>query len=109
MGPFPPLKVGHSHAFDTQDIRIRRRGISYAELNGTTGRVEYGLHFICFQNNIQQTGFEFINNVWLFNPDFRRSVDGLINPVGRIVKPLEGAYFFVPPEPHSYAGDVFFE
>ena len=109
MGPFPPVKVGHSNAFNTQDIRIRRRGISYAELDSATGKVDYGLHFICFQNNIQQTGFEFINNVWLFNPDFRRSVDGLLNPVGRIVRPLEGAYFFVPPEQHSYPGDVFFE
>jgi deferrochelatase/peroxidase EfeB len=109
MGPFPPVKLGHSHAFNTQDIRIRRRGISYAEVNKTTGKVDYGLHFICFQNNIQQTGFEFINNIWLMNPDFRRSVDGLMNPVGKIVTPLEGAYFFVPPAQHSYPGDVFFE
>ena len=108
-GPFPPVKLGHSHAFNTQDIRIRRRGLGYAEINKTTGKVEYGLHFICFQNNIQQTGFEFINNIWLMNPNFRRSVDGLINPVGKIVAPLEGAYFFVPPEQHSYPGDVFFE
>jgi deferrochelatase/peroxidase EfeB len=109
MGPFPPVALGHSHAFNTQDIRIRRRGMSYAEINNATGKVEYGLHFICFQNNIQQTGFEFINNIWLMNSDFRRSVDGLMNPVGKIVAPLEGAYFFVAPEQHSYPGDVFFE
>jgi deferrochelatase/peroxidase EfeB len=78
-------------------------------VNPQTGKVDYGLHFICFQNNIQQTGFEFINNIWLINPDFRRSTDGLMNPVGEIITPLEGAYYFVPPEQHSYPGDVFFE
>jgi deferrochelatase/peroxidase EfeB len=109
MGPFPPVQVGHSNAFNTQDIRLRRRGIAYSELNSQTGKVEYGLHFICFQNNIQQTGFEFINNIWLINPDFRRSTDGLMNPVGNIITPIEGAYYFVPPEAHSYPGDVFFE
>jgi Dyp-type peroxidase family len=109
MGPFPPVPVGHSHAFNTQDIRIRRRGIAFTELNRQTGNVDYGLLFICFQNNIQQTGFEFINNIWLINPDFRRSTDGLMNPVGNIITPIEGAYYFVPPEQHSYPGDVFFE
>jgi deferrochelatase/peroxidase EfeB len=109
MGPFPPVAIGHSNAFNTQDIRIRRRGVAYSELNTVTGKVDYGLHFICFQNNIQQTGFEFINNIWLINPDFRRSTDGLMNPVGKIITPQEGAYFFVPPEAHSYPGDVFFE
>jgi len=109
MGPFPPVAIGHSNAFNTQDIRIRRRGVAYSELNTATGKVDYGLHFICFQNNIQQTGFEFINNIWLINPDFRRSTDGLMNPVGKIITPQEGAYFFVPPEAHSYPGDVFFE
>ena len=109
MGPFPPVQVGHSNVFNTQDIRLRRRGVAYSELNTQTGAVEYGIHFICFQNNIQQTGFEFINNIWLINPDFRRSTDGLMNPVGEIVTPIEGCYFFVPPEQHSYPGDVFFE
>jgi deferrochelatase/peroxidase EfeB len=109
MGPFPPAPVGHSNAFNTQDVRIRRRGLAFSEVNPHTAKVEYGLHFICFQNNIQQTGFEFINNIWLINPDFRRSTDGLMNPVGEIIAPLEGAYFFVPPEQHSYPGDVFFE
>jgi Dyp-type peroxidase family len=109
MGPFPPVPVGHAHAFNTQDIRLRRRGVAFSELNRQTGKVDYGLHFIAFQNNIQQTGFEFINNIWLINPDFRRSTDGLMNPVGEIITPLEGAYYFVPPQQHSYPGDVFFE
>jgi Dyp-type peroxidase family len=109
MGPFPPVKLGHSNAFNTQDIRVRRRGISFTEVNRNTGKIDYGLHFICFQNNIQQTGFEFINNIWLINPDFRRSTDGLMNPVGEIITPVEGCYFFVPPDQHSYPGDVFFE
>ena len=109
MGPFPPVAVGHSNVFNTQDIRIRRRGIAFSEMNPQTGGVDYGLHFICFQNNIQQTGFEFINNIWLINPDFRRSTDGLMNPVGEIITPLEGSYWFVPPVQHNYPGDVFFQ
>lgn len=109
MGPFPPVQVGHSNVFNTQDIRLRRRGVAYSDVDPSTGRVDYGIHFICFQNNIQQTGFEFINNIWLINPDFRRSTDGLMNPVGNIITPIEGAYFFVPPEQHAYPGDVFFE
>lgn len=109
MGPFPPVPLGQSNAFNTQDIRVRRRGIAYSQTNPQTGKVEYGLHFICFQNNIQQTGFEFINNIWLINPDFRRSTDGLMNPVGAIITPLAGCYYFVPPDQHSYPGDVFFE
>jgi Dyp-type peroxidase family len=109
MGPFPPVPVGHANAFNTQDIRIRRRGIAFGELNRQTAKVDYGMHFICFQNNIQQTGFEFINNIWLINPDFRRSTDGLMNPVGNIITPLEGCYYFVPPDQHAYPGDVFFE
>jgi deferrochelatase/peroxidase EfeB len=109
MGPFPPVPIGHANAFNTQDIRIRRRGIAFAQANPQTGRVDYGLHFICYQNNIQQTGFEFINNIWLINLDFRRSVDGLMNPVGKIITPLAGCYYFIPPAQHSYPGDVFFE
>ncbi len=108
-GPFPPVAANHANSFNTQDIRLRRRGIAFQELNPLTGKVDYGLHFIAFQNNIQQTGFEFINNIWLINPDFHRSQDGLMNPVGEIITPLEGAYFFVPPEQVSYPGDVFFE
>jgi Dyp-type peroxidase family len=108
-GPFPPVAVGHANAFNIQDIRIKRRGIAFAQTNPQTGKVDYGLHFICYQNNIQQTGFEFINNIWLINPDFRQSTDGLMNPVGEIITPLAGCYYFVPPEQHSYPGDVFFE
>lgn len=108
-GPFPPVPVGHGNIFNTQDIRIRRRGVTYGDLDPTTGAIEWGLHFICFQNNIQQTGFEFINNIWLMNPDFRRTTDGLMNPVGSIVTPRTGAYYFVPPEHHDYPGECLFE
>lgn len=108
-GPFPPLAPGQTNVFNTQDIRIRRRGVNFAEIEPKTGKVTYGLHFICFQNNIQQTGFEFINNVWLMNPLFRRSKDGLFNPDSGVITPIEGCYFFVPPESGQYSGDVFFE
>jgi Dyp-type peroxidase family len=108
-GPFPPLQPGQTNVFSTQDIRIRRRGVNFAEINQATGEVVYGLHFICFQNNIQQTGFEFINNIWLMNPLFRRSHDALFNPDAGLITPVEGCYYFVPPEHRHYPGDVFFE
>jgi deferrochelatase/peroxidase EfeB len=108
-GPFPPVPTGFGNAFNTQDIRIRRRSIPYGDMDPATGTIEWGLHFICFQNNIQQTGFEFINNIWLLNPDFRRSIDGLINPPGGVITPRFGAYYFVPPEQHAYPGDCLFE
>jgi Dyp-type peroxidase family len=113
--PFPPLTIEENkpeqpcNVFNTQDIRIRRRGVNFAEIDPNTGRVTYGLHFICFQNNIQQTGFEFINNIWLMNPLFRRSTDGLFNPKTGVITPVEGCYYFVPPESREYSGDVFFE
>ena len=109
MGPFPPLAPGQTNMFNTQDIRIRRRGMHFCEIDPKSGAVRYGLHFICFQNNIQQTGFEFINNVWLLNPLFRRSKDGLFDPENGVIRPLEGCYYFVPPEHRNYPGEVFFD
>ena len=109
MAPFPPLKPGESNVFNTQDIRIRRRGANFSDIDPVTGQVTYGLHFLCFQNNIQQTGFEFINNIWLMNPLFRRSWDGLFNPAAGVIEPVEGCYYFVPAEHRNYPGDVFFE
>lgn len=107
--PFPPLHGSERNVFNTQDIRIRRRGVNYCEIDPRTGAVVYGLHFVCFQNNIQQTGFEFINNIWLLNPDFRMSKDGLFNPDAGIVEPVEGCYYFIPPEHRDFPGEVFFE
>jgi deferrochelatase/peroxidase EfeB len=109
MGPFPPLQPGQTNVFNTQDIRIRRRGANFSEIDYDTGKVTYGLHFLCFQNNIQQTGFEFINNIWLLNPMFRRSKDGLFNPETGVIEPVEGCYYFVPAEHRKYPGDIFFE
>ncbi|MDX6612251.1 MAG: deferrochelatase/peroxidase EfeB [Blastocatellia bacterium] len=108
-GPFPPLDAGQSNVFHIQDIRIRRRGANYCEMDKTTGQVTYGINFLCFQNNIQQTGFEFINNIWLLNPCFLRNTDGLFDPDAGIVEPIEGCYYFVPPEHREFAGDIFFK
>jgi Dyp-type peroxidase family len=108
-GPFPPLDDGQVNVFNTQDIRVRRRGANYCSVDPETGAVEYGLHFICFQNNIQQSGFEFINNIWLLNPNFRNAIDALFNPEAGVVEPLSGAYYFVPPEHRRYPGETFFE
>lgn len=108
VGPFPPLAVGSTNAFHTQDVRIRRRGINFSEVDPDTGEVTYGLHFVCFQNNIQQTGFEFINNIWLLNPAFRGAVDALLDPQRGFVEPVYGCYYFVPPEHREHPGEVFF-
>ena len=102
--PFPPLVDEEENVFNIQDIRIRRRGGNWREL--MDGKLRYGLHFICFQNNIQQTGFEFINNIWLMNPLFR-GVDHIMDPERGIAEPLAGCYYFVPPEHRHFPGDVF--
>ncbi|HEX3880497.1 MAG TPA: hypothetical protein VHW24_26125 [Bryobacteraceae bacterium] len=107
--PFPPLSGTERNVFNTQDIRLRRRGVNYCEIDPRTGGIVYGLHFVSFQNNIQQTGFEFINNIWLMNPDFRMSKDGLFTPESGIVEPVEGCYYFIPPEHREFPGEVFFD
>lgn len=107
-GPFPPLKEGEENAFHIQDIRIRRRSTNFIDINQQTGELSYGVHFMCYQNNIQQTGFEFINNIWLLNPCFRGNVDPLFDVENGIIEPLEGSYYFVPPEHYEFPGEVFF-
>jgi deferrochelatase/peroxidase EfeB len=107
-GPFPPLQPGEEHVFNIQDTRIRRRGGNTIEIDPETGKKIFGLHFISFQNNIQQTGFEFINNIWLLNPLFR-GVDHILDPDKGIAEPVEGAYYFVPPAHREYPGEIFFE
>lgn len=108
-GDFQPLTTGEVALFDIQDIRIRRRGSNFSEPDRETGKMTYGLHFVCFQNNIQQTGFEFINNVWLMNPKFRGAQDHLLDLDKGIGRPVEGSYYFIPPEHRAYAGECFFE
>jgi len=107
--PFPPLKPGETSVFHIQDVRIRRRGGNWRTLDPETGEPTYGLHFISFQNNIQQTGFEFIQNIWLLNPLFRLNHDHLLDPDKGIAEPVAGGYYFVPPEHRDYPGEVFFE
>lgn len=107
-GPFPPLKTGETNLFHIQDIRIRRRGGNWRQIDPATGRQTFGLHFVCFQNNIQQTGFEFINNIWLLNPLFRLNHDHLLDPDHGIGEPVAGSYYFIPPQHREYAGEVFF-
>jgi len=104
----PPLKPGEEHVFNIQDTRIRRRGGNTIEMDPETEKKIFGLHFISFQNNIQQTGFEFINNIWLLNPLFR-GVDHILDPDKGIAEPVEGAYYFVPPAHRDYPGEIFFE
>ena len=107
-GPFPPVAEGDTNAFHLQDVRVRRRGGNWRELDDATGEVTSGLHLIVFQNNIQQTGFEFINNIWLVNPAFRLHGDHLLDPEKGIGAPVAGSYYFVPPPHREYVGEVFF-
>jgi deferrochelatase/peroxidase EfeB len=107
-GPFPPLKKGETNLFHIQDIRVRRRGGNWREIDPRTGEQRFGLHFVCFQNNIQQTGFEFLNNIWLLNPMFRLNHDHLLDPDKGIAEPVAGGYYFVPPAHREFAGEVFF-
>lgn len=106
--PFPPLRAGEENSFNIQDIRIRRRGGNSISIDPKTNEKIHELHLICFQNNIQQTGFEFINNIWLLNPNFR-GVDHILDPDKGIAEPIGGAYYFVPPEYRKYPGEIFFE
>lgn len=107
-GPFPPLKKGQMNAFQIQDQRIRRRGGNWRHVDPETGKSTFGLHFISFQNNIQQNGFEFINNIWLMNPMFRLNMDFLLDPDKGIGEPVGGCYYFVPPPHREYPGEVLF-
>jgi deferrochelatase/peroxidase EfeB len=107
--PFPPLKDDEESSFHIQDIRIRRRGGNWRKIDPETGKTTFGLHFICFQNNIQQTGFEFINNIWLLNPLFRLNHDHILDPDKGIAEPIGGSYYFVPPMYREYPGEVFFK
>lgn len=108
-GPFPPLQKGETNLFHIQDIRIRRRGGNWRWVDPQTGKVTSGLHLICFQNNIQQTGFEFLNNIWLLNPMFRLKNDHLLDPDKGIAEPVAGCYYFVPPQHREFDGEVFFQ
>lgn len=108
-GPFTPLEEPEDiSVFNIQDIRIRRRGGNWINADPVTGRLTQGLHFLCFQNNIQQTGFEFINNIWLLNPMFRMRIDPILDPDKGVAEPLQGAYFFVPPMHRDFPGEIFF-
>ena len=66
-----------------QRRRIARRGITYGERSGTslpTGGV--GLLFMCYQNDIADQ-FEFIQETWANNRNFRKSKVGIDPIIGQ--------------------------
>lgn len=89
-----------------RDVRILRRSCPFEEIDAT-GRSVQGLLFMCFQADIQEYGFEFINNQWLHATGFLGRADPLLDPSARLVEPVDGCYYFVPPA-RSFVGDVFF-
>jgi Dyp-type peroxidase family len=89
-----------------QDVRILRRGFSFTEsgINGT----KHGLLFICFQSNIQERGFEFINNQWLMAGGFMGCKDKFLDPASGIVEPIDGCYYYIPTI-GEFPGSIFFD
>ncbi len=89
-----------------KDARILRRGFSFCEPEPGAGGPVSGLLFLCFQSNIDKSGFEFIHNEWLMS-GFMGGPDSLLNPHSGVIEPLDGCYYFVPPV-REFAGDIFF-
>lgn len=70
-------------------FRILRRGYNFSK--------DKGLHFICYQKNIDQ-GFEYIYRNWICDTDFPHGgigPDVLIE--NKIMRTVGGGYFYVPP------------
>lgn len=88
-----------------KEARILRRSFSYIECSKDTTPKE-GLLFLCFQSDIQRSGFEFIHNEWLMSK-FMGCRDKLLDPDSKLVEPLDGCYYFCPTFT-KFPGDVFF-
>lgn len=88
-----------------KDIRILRRSFSSKEID-YEGKSINSLLFLCFQNDIQKEGFEFIHNEWLMS-QFLGGRDRLMDPESKIVEPVDGCYYFCPLFT-KFPGDIFF-
>ena len=77
----------------TRDVRLLRRSFSFHSKDG--GPCD-GLLFLAFQADIQQRGFEFINNEWLMARGFLGGRDALLAPEAGLVEVLDGCYYWVP-------------
>jgi Dyp-type peroxidase family len=97
-----PRSVGFTSFNDPVTLpakRILRRSFEYRE------ETEAGLLFLCFQNDIQRNGFEFIHNEWLMS-HFMGRRDPLLDPESQLVEPIDGCYYFVP-RFTDFPGDIF--
>jgi Dyp-type peroxidase family len=84
-------------------FRIVRRGIPYSEIDDKSGDKKVGMLFMCYQRDIHDQ-FEFIQRVWIDNPNHPIAGTGVDRLVGQDWsienhKPVTlqgGEYFFAP-------------
>lgn len=116
----PPMEQSHAyhanprgHAVTKYGVTVspRRLGIlrrGFSERKIKECESDYYLNFICFQGNIQKTGFEFIHNEWLMSVGMLGNIDPLLNPRHKFVEPCDTCYYFVP-RVQKWPGDVLFD
>jgi Dyp-type peroxidase family len=104
---------------ESRSRRIVRRGVPYEEKNGRNGKTKKGLHFLCFQADIQEQ-FAHLQEMWASNPDFPvtgSGVDPLIGQNGHGSGPQQwpkgwGSHERAPFSLHSFVtlkgGEFFF-
>lgn len=95
------LKISARH-------RIIRRGSSY-KMAGESGQEEIGLHFVCFNTNIEMQ-FEFIQHAWANNRQLHNltnDIDVIIGVPAQAAPDKEKSQFTIQAEPvNEYIDDV---
>jgi Dyp-type peroxidase family len=77
----------------TRDVRLLRRSFSYFSEDPSCCD---GLLFLAFQADIQERGFEYVNNEWIMARGFLGGRDALLAPESRLVEVLDGCYYWLP-------------
>lgn len=86
------VKTQFGQAIGTRNAAIYRRGF----VEEPVGADRPTIHFICYQADIQKTGFEFIHNEWLMASGMFNHTDGLLDPASGFVEPNDVVYAFAP-------------
>ncbi|MFG2044864.1 Dyp-type peroxidase [Dactylosporangium sp. NPDC048998] len=84
------IRLANPRVPSTEASRILRRGYSYRLGTDAAGQADEGLIFVCFQRDIER-GFATV----------QRRMAG--QPLDRYVLTFGGGYYFVPPDPASFA------